>query len=464
MRKFKVGELSLGIVLVTIGIVVIIGNFIDSQLAIKIIRWWPIIIILLGIEIIVYSLKRNSYNIKFDGFSIFAIILIILISIGMFIICNIEENFNGFDIFKNVQISSKYHSEYQKSFDILSDKKNISINNSFGNITVIKTSENIIKVDAYIKIDNNEEELAYSISNSIVNIEQGDIIKITTQTNEYLKNRVKIQNIAVDYLIKIPEGFNMEIQNSFGNININNIKGNLSIKNAHGDVNLDFIKGDIYINNTFANIVITNIYGNLNIYNKNGNLIADSIEGDLKAEVPFGDINIKNIKGNAKIIGNNNKIVVDYIAKDIDLDTKYSAIDIKNINGNAVITGNNGNIIIEKIDGNLTLNNKFSNININNVYKNINISNSNGDINIKSIKPIERAINIDNSFGNISIELPILQQGNFMLKTKFGKINSDLNIDTDKNFNEEILQKNIGDKDIFFKINNENGNINLNFN
>lgn len=94
MRQWKVGSLTLGLTLIFIGIIFIIGNMSDMALLGKLIKFWPVILILLGMEILVYgySTGKSTERFKLDGVSIF-MFFIIFILCGCFFIGNIVIDF-----------------------------------------------------------------------------------------------------------------------------------------------------------------------------------------------------------------------------------------------------------------------------------------------------------------------------------------------------------------------------------
>jgi heme/copper-type cytochrome/quinol oxidase subunit 4 len=86
MRKWRVGTFSMGLLLVAVGFLLLISEFAGWNGVGVIIRWWPVILIVLGLEILIYlSLSREEQpRVKFDGFSIFIVVFIIVISTGAY--------------------------------------------------------------------------------------------------------------------------------------------------------------------------------------------------------------------------------------------------------------------------------------------------------------------------------------------------------------------------------------------
>ncbi|MBV1819530.1 hypothetical protein L0P54_06950 [Anaerosalibacter bizertensis] len=86
MKKRRVGTLSMGIVLIAFGILIFIAQ-VNSISAINLsIKFWPIILFLIGGEILWYSYKYRDedINIKYDVFSVFIVLLIVVINLGIY--------------------------------------------------------------------------------------------------------------------------------------------------------------------------------------------------------------------------------------------------------------------------------------------------------------------------------------------------------------------------------------------
>lgn len=93
MRQWRVGSITLGLTLILIGVTFIFGNIYDFTMVGIIIKWWPVLLIMLGVEILIsgYSFEKSSEKLKFDGVSIVLTLIIFVITGGLFIASNIFE-------------------------------------------------------------------------------------------------------------------------------------------------------------------------------------------------------------------------------------------------------------------------------------------------------------------------------------------------------------------------------------
>lgn len=92
MQGRRVGTLTLGILLIIIGIGYLLSNIYNLQIITEILKFWPITLIILGAEVLIYNHKalKENYSIRFDGISLFLIILILVFSFSICVFSKIS--------------------------------------------------------------------------------------------------------------------------------------------------------------------------------------------------------------------------------------------------------------------------------------------------------------------------------------------------------------------------------------
>lgn len=73
MRTWRVGTFSMGATLIMLGICLLVANWFQLDVTYVMVSWWPIILIVLGVEILLYLIKAKSDKpfLKYDFLSIF---------------------------------------------------------------------------------------------------------------------------------------------------------------------------------------------------------------------------------------------------------------------------------------------------------------------------------------------------------------------------------------------------------
>ncbi len=84
MKTRRVGSISCGVLLVVFGILFIIKIFVPFISYANIMRFWPVILISLGVEMLLSNRKTSEgMVIKYDGWAVLITILLFFFAVGM---------------------------------------------------------------------------------------------------------------------------------------------------------------------------------------------------------------------------------------------------------------------------------------------------------------------------------------------------------------------------------------------
>lgn len=88
MRIWRVGTFSMGFSLLFLGLILLFSQVLELKLYQVMISWWPIILVVLGIEILVYLVlsKQEKPFLKYDFLSIFFVGILGMVGIGFAIL------------------------------------------------------------------------------------------------------------------------------------------------------------------------------------------------------------------------------------------------------------------------------------------------------------------------------------------------------------------------------------------
>ncbi len=142
MKIKRVGTISMGIVLVAFGLILFVSQIKQSSALNMISTMWPIILVLLGLEILWfrYSSKDENIAIKYDIFSIFIVFVILFVNIGVYAVTEV----GVMSRLQNMVLSEDYiMDEVIKEYTV---DKNINkiIINEIDNLDIRATEDNKI--------------------------------------------------------------------------------------------------------------------------------------------------------------------------------------------------------------------------------------------------------------------------------------------------------------------------------
>ncbi len=452
----------MGITLITLGIVMLISQIYGISVIEHIIKWWPVVLIIIGIEILVYIFlsKQEEPKVKFDIFSIIIISMLMIASIGAYTLTSFITFSDGDISFSPVFSKYNYNSTFRKSLSLDANSSNLIVNNSNGDVEVVKGEGKKIEVEANITINNNDEAYAADVADMLIDVVNEKSTHISSKAQKNF-DRSKIGSIVINYLIKVPDTVNVEVDNKFGDVVLKGIALSGIVHNGNGGVTAENIGGTLIVDNEFGDVSARDVKGKAEIYSKNGKVIAHSIANSLKVESVFGNIELNDIKGFAEISNTNGEIRGVRLGGDLTVISKFGDVIFSEISGNVDIDQENGYVDVSGINKAVKVSNKFGDIKIKNAIKSITLNASNGSITLETDKIIEQNVIIENKFGDILLKLPDTQNGQFDAHTNLGSIENEFGFNVNKDVTKETMNGTLVNDKVRFKLSNDNGDISV---
>ncbi|MEM8520902.1 hypothetical protein [Flavobacterium sp. PL12] len=236
-----------------------------------------------------------------------------------------------------------------KAYTVNSDVT-LSIDNSYGNISVTTWNEDKVELDISIKVSGDNEKWV----NQRINDIDIDIVALknlvsatTIISNSSSKNQGRNNSFEINYTLKIPKNGSVKLINKYGNIVTADIYGDAEIKCKYGKINTgkllknSSVQIDYCSNSTIAllkNGTVIAKYSNLKITEANKlDLISDYTDvtifdsDEIKYSSKYGKITIISVK-TLNATGNYLTIRIGEVSDYLKLNTKYSSLNIDRIN------------------------------------------------------------------------------------------------------------------------------------
>ena len=353
MKQMRVGTFSLGILLVIIGMLILFGGIKGISGALLILKFWPIILISIGIEILyfVYRNKGAEIKLKYDVLAVFIFIILVLISSGVFV-------FNEFmdDEVSNVvmgDIKSKAHSDIMiKEYEYNKADINKIVIEDRGNINIKQSTDNKVRIKTSVVVKANSKKVAEEYKENVIDIKVIDGKLLMSDFNQQSLNKlVEIGEIDTNYELFIPEHIDVDINNINGSIDISGIKNKLDIYIRGSVLKGNEITGDINIREgngyRYSNINLNNITGDIQLDTYGDQVTLNNINGSLSGKVQSDRMHVDGLKGKCELSLNNCNFNIKYsdkIEHDVNIDGEGSSIDIyipKNQEGNFYLESDN---------------------------------------------------------------------------------------------------------------------------
>lgn len=137
----------------------------------------------------------------------------------------------------------------------------LTVQTDTGSINIDTHDEDTIELQ--IKVENQEDEFAYSYDLSDGNL----------TVNGKIKSKNKwIRNLKVEFNLLIPEHYNVALNTSGGSLSIEDLTGELTAKTSGGSIRVGNIVGDVTLHTSGGSITTDTITGNLNAHTSGGSI------------------------------------------------------------------------------------------------------------------------------------------------------------------------------------------------
>lgn len=203
MKNRRVGTFTLGLSLITFGIIFLIAIFNKNFNAMDALQFAPVFLIILGIEILIYAFVAKDEKLRYDGVSIFLSVIIIISSV---IGSSIPIAYNT--VFKENRLENKYSDQLERQVrNALEEKYNsFDVHSSVDVYDTKNLGEKYVynKDDLYSAVYINfydEEKSAEDFANKIIEVrkllEKNNVSMSTINLNGRL-SEVSGESVSVD--------------------------------------------------------------------------------------------------------------------------------------------------------------------------------------------------------------------------------------------------------------------------
>ncbi|OEF98147.1 DUF4097 family beta strand repeat-containing protein [Desulfuribacillus alkaliarsenatis] len=290
MREWKVGRITLGLFLISIGALLALNTVttipIDKVFSIG----WPILLIVLGIEVLAFQIFRKDDKWSFDGFSIF---LIFIAGAATLVIYTVN-SVGVLPLVKNSILSNSYPVTIEESLTIDNRVNQIEIDIPNADIQLIgTTSDSLVNISGVIRVGGSDENTVKElVANEFTVTQIGEKLIVNLELPNNYFNWAANQTATL--AIEAPEHLMAKINVINGKVDAKNIHSGVEIYGMNLVVDVADITGHVFVKNTNGRINLSNIHGSLDATLTNGNIKASAIYTQ-------GNISLRTVNGNIDI-------------------------------------------------------------------------------------------------------------------------------------------------------------------
>jgi len=374
-----------GLVLISVGVLILLQNYGHIELGRFFVHWWPLIFIFWG-AVKLYERTVGRRPGTSDGSAItggeVVLVLGMLALLGLVVGVDYTKQKLG-DTLGEIQGNS-YSFDIETAPKTVPANSRVFIHNSRGDISVHSSDDSVIRVSAKRNVRTwNEGEAGRIAPNASVEIVQnGDGYEVRPAGYDLSDKRV-----SIDLDVSVPK------------------PSALTVKTEKGDVTISEMESDITVTDQNGDVEIRNTAGDVSVETRKGDIRVSDTKGDVKVSGKGGEIDVVNSTGSLTVDGDfYGPVRGDKISKGVRMISPKTDMTLSALSGH--LEAGSGNLDIVDAPGNLSLRTRDNEINIENPGGKVNIDNRNAETSVRFSSVPKEDVAITNSSADISLTLP----------------------------------------------------------
>jgi DUF4097 and DUF4098 domain-containing protein YvlB len=372
-----------GLVLISVGILLLMSNYGRLDLYDFFVHWWPLMIIFWGAVKLYERTAGNRFG-GSDGGRIsgneagLVVGMVALVAI-VALVGRIHDG-----VSRVVDVGDSYSYDIDVAPKKIPANARVMVRNGHGNITVRGSDSAEIRVTAKKTVRSWSESEAERIAEPVkVVIEQnGDGYEVHPSGFDLSNSK-----IGVDLEVAIPK------------------KSVLSAKTDKGDIMVSGISGDVGIADMTGNVDVRGIAGDVNVEMHKGDANVSGTKGDVKVSGKGGEIEVNDTSGSLTVDGDfYGPVRADKAIKGVRMVLSKTDLTLSALAGH--FEAGSGNMDIVDAPGNLSLRTRDAEINLENPGGKVMIDNRNAAISVRFSSAPKEDVQITNSSSEIALTLP----------------------------------------------------------
>jgi|SRR5579859_146873 len=401
-----------GLVLITVGVVLLLHNYRGFEIDELLTRWWPLLLIFLGvIKLYERTVANRSADPQASRITAGEILLVIGMICLLGVVAAIDvarRDFPG----RISDIGEEFPVDLDVAPKPVPPNAHITIRGNRGDITVRTGDTNEIHV-AGKKIahgwnESDAERRAAQVSVEIVQNGDGYEVHPAGQSDSRT-------NVNMD--IQVPAKAAVTVRNENGTINVSDLAAPVSVFNNSGNIEVRNTGGDVNIETHSRDMM------------HRSDVTVSDTKGDVKISGRGGEVSVTSASGSFTLNGDFvGPIRAEKVAKGMRFISQRTDLTLTQLSGH--MEASSGNLEVVDAPGDLTLRTNRYAVTIENATGKIKVDNRDGDIELRFSSPPKEDIDITNTNASISLSIPESANFNILADCHSCDIDSEFSADT----------------------------------
>jgi hypothetical protein len=372
-----------GLVLISVGALLLLHNYGHLDLGNFFTRWWPLLIIFWG----AVKLYERTVGLRFGGsggavtggevFLVFAMLALL----GTVVAVDYSKEKLG-DI--GVPRGDNYRFDLDVAPKTIAAKAPVLVRTTRGDVTVRASDDSEIRVSAKKNVRTWSESQAERIAKPVtVEIGQnGNGYEVHPNGYDQSDSR-----ISVDLEVAVPRNSALTVKTEKGDVVISDINASVTVSDLSGDVEVRSTNGEVTLEMRKGDVKVADTKGDVRVSGKGGEIEVNDASGSLTVDGDFYG-----------------PVRADHVTKGVRMVSAKTDLTVSSLTGH--LEAGSGNLDLVDAPGNVDLRTRDTEVNVENPGGKVNIDNRNAQTTVRFSTPPKEDVQITNSSSGISLTIP----------------------------------------------------------
>ncbi len=411
-----------GLLWTGLGVLFLLRNFsIGPDLWRMAARYWPILLILLGLgKVIDYFRQKEGVSIRFG--EVLGILFLLIIGTAItkisnsnfgHVISELPIEIGGSSVHPGRWIGTSYSYTEESSYPI-SPGTALQIENSYGQVALSPGSDGEVRVRLRKVVYQNEEARAKMIAGEIkleagpankaepegaVKPEAEPATKVKPEAEPAAKakpepvfvvrtNRDDLSSkdyrFNTEMEVFVPAKARITVRNSFGEVRAANLDGNLDLSTSHNPLEVHDCTGSVIAANKYAETRLVNITGSTTV-DARGRVYLETVKGDVNVRSEFAPIEIRDVDGKVTVSDTDSSVTVEKASKAVVIEAPGCQVTARNLSDSLKVATGHKRLQVVDVASNVSVDTRYASISLKEIKGNVDISSNTDRINLDTI-------------------------------------------------------------------------------
>ena len=372
-----------GLVLLSVGLLLLLHNYGHLELGNFFSRWWPLLIIFWG----GVKLYERTAGRRFGGsggavsggevFLVFAMLALL----GTVVAVDYSKEKLG-DL--GIPSGDNYSFDLDVAPKAIPAKAPVIVTTRRGDIAVRASDDDQIRVSAKKNVrtwsETEGERVARPVTVQIT--QNGDGFEVHPSGYDQSDSR-----ISVDLEVAVPKRSALTVKTDKGDVSISDMESGVSVSNLNGNIEVRSTDGDVALEM------------------RKGDVKASDTKGDVHVSGKGGEIDVNTVTGSLTIDGDfYGPVRAERVSKGVRMVSAKTDLTVSSLSGH--LEAGSGNLDLVDAPGNVDLRTRAMEVNIENPGAKVNIDNRDAETTVRFSAPPKDQVQITNSSSGISLTVP----------------------------------------------------------